>query len=460
MQRPPILFQKTKQFVAANGLIVPGQHVAVAVSGGIDSIVLLDLLAQLREEWKLTLSVLHVNHTLRGKASSTDEQFVRARCTEYKIPVYVLTCATKNLARRKSVSIQVAARDARYQFFSRQRKKIKADVIVTAHTADDVAETVLLNLFRGTGIDGLAGIPLRRGDIPVVRPLLFATRKEIAAYATARKLRHREDASNATDKYARNFVRHRIIAPAVKNLQPAVVEHIAAAAGIVRSASEVLDERVNKAVGKVVLKNPSGISIRVVGLKRLPEYVRHMVLHRSLQESGIEPSAERIAALWDLVRKQAGSCFQCGAWMIERTASSLIFRKKSARRAKQLLLENGGSVLFGNQMLTAQREQEAPERFEKDGTTEYVDAAEVKFPLHVRSWRAGDRFIPLGMTSDKKVSDFFVDAKIARGAKASVPVILSGDTIIWIAGYRIDNRCKITKQTRTVLRLSVRHIEP
>ena len=460
MQRPPILFQKTKQFIAINGLIAPGQHVAVAASGGIDSIVLLDLLVQLREEWKLTLSVLHVNHTLRGRASSADERFVRARCAAYKIPVYVMTCATKNLAQRKTVSIQVAARDARYAFFSRQRKKIKADVVVTAHTADDVAETVLLNLFRGTGIDGLAGIPMRRLDVPAVRPLLFATRKEIIAYAAVRKLRHREDATNATDKYARNFVRHRIIAPAMKNLQPAVVEHIAAAAGIVRSASEVLDERVNKAVEKVVLKNRWGISIRVAGLKRLPKYVRHMVLHRSLQESGIEPSAERIAALWDLVRKQAGSRFQCGACMIERSAGFLIFQKKSVRKTKQLILENGGSVLFGNQILTAQIEPEVPERYEKDGTTEYLDAAQVKFPLVARPWRPGDRFVPLGMTSGKKISDFFVDAKITRETKTTVPVILSGDDIVWIAGYRIDNRYKITKQTRSVIRLTVRRIEP
>jgi tRNA(Ile)-lysidine synthase len=459
MQRPPILFQKTKQFIAANGLIIPGQHVAIAVSGGIDSIVLLDLLSQLREEWKLTLSVLHVNHTLRGKASSADEQFVRSRCAVYKIPVYVLTCATQQLARRKTVSIQVAARDARYQFFSRERKKIKADIVVTAHTADDVAETVLLNLFRGTGIDGLAGIPVRREDIPAVRPLLFATRKEIIAYAAVRKLRHREDATNATDKYARNFVRHRIIAPVVKNLQPAAVEHIAAAAGIVRSASEVLDERVNKAVEKAVLKDQSGISIRLAGLKRLPEYVRHMVLHRSLQESGIEPSATRIAALRDLVTRQAGSRFQCGAWTIERTADFLHFQRKSPRQARQLFLKNGGSVLFGNQILTAQMELGVPGCFEKDGRTEYVDAAQVKFPLVVRSWQAGDRFVPLGMTSGKKVSDFFVDAKIAGGTKATVPVILSGDGILWIAGYRIDNRYKITKQTRSVIRLTVRRIE-
>ena len=433
---------------------------AVAVSGGIDSIVLLDLLAQLREEWKLTLSVLHINHTLRGKASSADEQFVRLQCAAYTIPVYVLTCATQDIARRKTVSIQVAARDARYRFFSRQRKKIKADVVVTAHTADDVAETVLLNLFRGTGIDGLAGIPMRRQDVPAVRPLLFATRKEIVAYAAVRKLRHREDATNATDKYARNFVRHRIIAPAMKNLQPAVVEHIAAAAGIVRSASEVLDERVNKAVERIVLKDSSGMSVGVAGLKRLPEYVRHMVLHRSLQESGIDPSAERIAALWDLVRKQVGSRFQCGAWMIERTANSLYFQTKSVRKTKQLILENGGSVFFGNQILTAQMEPGVPERYEKDGTTEFVDAARVKFPLVARPWRPGDRFVPLGMTSGKKLSDFFVDAKITRRAKAAVPVILSGDEIIWIAGYRIDNRYKITKQTRSVIRLTVRRIEP
>ncbi|MCX6137145.1 MAG: tRNA lysidine(34) synthetase TilS [Ignavibacteriales bacterium] len=455
MQKTPLLLKKVKQFSEANGLIPYGAHVGIAVSGGVDSMTLMDVLISLRKEWNLTLSVLHVNHSLRGAASVKDEEFVRRRCAAVGVPVFAIVCPTTKLAQKQKLSIQVAARNARYSFFEECRKKIHADVVATAHTADDAAETVLLNLFRGTGIDGLAGIPLRRKDQPVVRPLLCATRKEILAYARARRLLHREDATNATDKYARNFIRHRIL-PAAEHIQPAVVEHIAQTASIVRSFVQVLDDVVNKAARKIVEKDHKGVALDVAGLYRVPEYVKQMVVHRTLVELGIEPTVKRMDAVLHLAGAQTGASFRCGGWCADREEKRIVFRKTRRNRSRsRVLLPENGRVTFGGMSIAAHIEKDVPKRFGGDGRVEYIDGGAIEFPLTVRSWKKGDRFRPLGMAGEKKVSDFFVDQKIARSGKADIPVVVSGGNIIWIAGHRIDDRVKITNQTRSAVRLSM-----
>jgi tRNA(Ile)-lysidine synthase len=460
MRRPPDLYKKMKQFVGVQKLLVPRQHLAVAVSGGMDSVVLLDLLVLLSQEWNISLSIFHINHTLRGKESDGDEQFVRALADRYQIPVYVHRNATLALARRRKASIQVAARDVRYSFFLNQKQKIKADAVATAHTANDTAETFLLNLFRGTGLEGLGGIPAIRHDIPVVRPLLFATRKEIAAYARTRRLKHREDASNAADKYSRNYVRNRILSSVEQRLQPAVIQHIAAAACIIESAVDVIAPLVNKAAEHIVSKNRDALFMDAAKLKKLPEYVAHMIVHNALHGIGVEPGASAIRAIIDLAGSQRGTRAECGnGWSAERDEQDVVLRKPKKASPFRHMLEEAGTVEVCNQRVSAFREKRIPKKFGGDGSVEYVDADRLKFPLTVRSWRRGDSFVPLGMSGKKKVSDFFIDKKIPRGDKISVPIVISANTIVWIAGYRIDDRYKITTTTRSVMRLTVQRID-
>ena len=203
--RSPELYEGVKRFVHSHGLIRRRSTVLAAVSGGIDSVVLLDLLALLSVEWKLQVVILHVNHQLRGREANADEKFVESLAKRYNFRLFTARVETKKEAARRKISIQEAARDLRYAFFLTKKAELQADAVATAHNANDNAETMMLNFLRGTGIDGIAGIPLRRNSASIVRPLLFATRREIAAYAHERKLTFREDSSNLSDKLQPEF---------------------------------------------------------------------------------------------------------------------------------------------------------------------------------------------------------------------------------------------------------------
>jgi tRNA(Ile)-lysidine synthase len=315
-------------------------------------------------------------------------------------------------------------------------------------------------LFRGTGLEGLGGIPAVRKDIPVVRPLLFATRSQIAAYAKARHLDYREDSSNASDKYSRNFVRHRIFSPVEKRLQPAVIEHIAETARIVESALETLAPLVNKAAQSVVSTHQGALSLNASKLKTLPDYAAHMIVHNALQEVGVEPTAKGIRAIIELTAAQRGMSVECGSgWTAARGDQDIVLTKRKKTLPFRLLLEEAGAVEIHNRRITAVRQRSIPKKLGGDGGVEYLDAERVRFPLIVRSWRRGDRFMPLGMNSEKKISDFFVDAKILRDEKHTIPVVVSGNDIVCVAGFRIDERYKITTTTRSVVRLTVQRID-
>src|ERR1039458_4568458 len=257
--RSPELYEGVKRFVHSHGLIRQGITVLAAVSGGIDSVVLLDLLTLLSVEWELQVVILHVNHQLRGREASADEKFVESLAKCYNLRLFTARVETKKEVARKKVSIQEAARDLRYAFFLTEKAELHADVVATAHNANDNAETLLLNFFRGTGIDGIAGIPVHRNGASIVRPLLFATRQEIIAYARERKLKFREDSSNLTDKYSRNFLRRKVIPLLEKRVNPSLVKSLSNSAAIFKNCAEFLREHIQRAWSLVVAESDGEI---------------------------------------------------------------------------------------------------------------------------------------------------------------------------------------------------------
>ncbi|HTX17557.1 MAG TPA: tRNA lysidine(34) synthetase TilS [Bacteroidota bacterium] len=450
------LYSSFKRFVQSAGLLRRGIRVLAGVSGGVDSVVMLDLLSQLSREWEFDLAVLHVNHQLRGIESDGDERFVTRLSGRYGLNVFVGRVATREEAARKKISIQEAARNLRYAYFEAKRIELRGDLVATAHNADDNAETMLLNLFRGTGIDGIAGIPIRRPEARIVRPLLFASREEIEAYARSRKLKHREDSSNRTEKYSRNFIRRRIMPLVEERLNPSAVRTLSQTSRTLRAAADFLDGVVAEAFLKCVSLDADGALLAKEELRRQEPFIRQMVVHRTLTNLGVEPSADRIETVVSLLEAEKGHRVDCGGgWTGENGAEKITIIHGAGASPFSYSLEREGTVRGGFFSLSVRKCRTIPNKLGVDTSKEYVDARKVRFPLRIRSWRKGDIFVPLGMKHRKKVSDLFVDMKISRSAKDRIPIVESGGEIVWVAGCRISERFKITSSSSGAYELSI-----
>ncbi|MGA7162189.1 MAG: tRNA lysidine(34) synthetase TilS [Bacteroidota bacterium] len=454
--RSPALYEGFKRFVRAQGLLHRGNTVLVAVSGGIDSVVLLDLLAMLSAEWQLHLVILHVNHQLRGREAAADEKFAGSLAKHYSLRLFAARVETKKEAERRKISVQEAARDLRYSFFLVKKSELRADLVATAHNANDNAETMLLNFIRGTGIDGIAGIPVRRSDASIIRPLLFATRQEIAAYASERGLKFREDSSNLTDKYSRNFLRRKVIPLLEKRVNPSLVKSLSSSSAIFKSCAEYLRGHIQSAWSSVVSENDGEVLFLKKELIKQHQYMQHMIVHDAFLGRGIEPSAERIAVVLSLLDAEKGSRVDCGnGWRAENESNHILLSGRTGATGFSFVLKKEGMVTNDFFSLSVKKCKIVPNKLGAHSSTEYVDAGKVKFPLCVRSWKEGDSFVPLGMKHRKKVSDLFIDMKISRAEKGRIPILESNGDIVWVAGCRIDERYKITPASTEAYKLSI-----
>jgi tRNA(Ile)-lysidine synthase len=443
------------QFIKQHELLHSKQKILLAVSGGIDSTVMLDAFSRLQTEWNLKLGIVHVNHQLRGAESNADEKFVRLLAEKYECPVFVSRVPTKQRAKEKGISIQEAARELRYAFFQKQRKAFGAHAVATAHNADDNAETVLFNLCRGTGITGLAGIPLRQKEGKIIRPLLFAERKEIEAYARRMRISFREDSSNYSEKYSRNFLRHTIFPALKRRINPAVAQTLLHTSEIMKLYSAYVGGEVEKSLRQFFRERKKEFTLNTEQLHKKHALLQLEIIRMLLERINVEPSFERIAAIRSLIEAQKGIVIECGGgWVAERGAGEIIFHKKNKNAAFGQTLVVPGTITVNGCSLTV-KENVPPVRFEDDPQRAYVDAGALKFPLTVRAWKNGDRFVPLGMNKEKKVSDFFIDQKIPLFRKRTIPIVTSGDSIVWIAGLRLDDRFKITPRTKNALLLTI-----
>ena len=432
------------QNIKCKQLFEPNQKVLLAVSGGIDSMVLL----QLFEKTGFDYGIVHCNFQLRGDESDLDEEFVKTQVLIHGVPAYFETFETKEHADINGVSIEMAARELRYGFFEKVRIENGFDFIATAHHQDDLIETFFLNLSRKTGIKGLTGIKEKAGEI--IRPLLFASRGDIENYAHENYIEFREDSSNSEVVFQRNFLRHKIL-PLFSELNPSFKKNLLASIENLKDAEQVYSSYLQSEKVGVVVKN---LNETVINIERLQKSsFPKILLHEILTEFNFN------ATVVDEINKSLSTdsgkrFFSKTHWVVKDRKELFVSRIKEEDN-KIFYIEKEDIELFEPLDIVIEKLPARDFEIIKKLNVACLDLNEVEFPLLIRKWQQGDYFQPLGMTGFKKVSDFFIDEKIPIHEKENTWILCSGKKIVWIMGYRIDNRFKVLPETSKILKIEI-----
>jgi tRNA(Ile)-lysidine synthase len=439
-------------------LIAERDKIIVAVSGGADSIVLLDLLAKEQEAFGLTIIVAHFNYQLRGTESDGDEQFVAQRARHYGFDFYVERTNTAEYARHTKLGIQEAARNLRYEFFDKLLISSGFDKIATAHNADDNAESILLNLFRGAGVQGLSGIPIYREDRKIIRPLLFAQRPEIEAYAAEEELAFRIDSSNAKDYYTRNFIRHNILPPVKEHVNPNIVQTLHRSAEVFRELEAFLTYTARQNFELLIAKKTDEeLHLSILRLRSNPVLLQQYILMLAAERFAHKHlEYDQVNAILELTEGLTGSWVALSKeYVVFRDRENLVLRKTEPLRDFRIMVQPNHRYEFNAFRFSSELITEGGARLTDNGNAEYIDADRIPASeLVLRTWSDGDSFVPLGMKTKKKISDFFVDAKIPIYEKHQIPILETKDgDVVWVCGQRIDDRFKITSDTKRVMKL-------
>lgn len=412
----------------------------IAVSSGIDSMVLVHLCQQLH----LDIEILHCNFQLRGVESDGETQFIESFCHSNGIPIHTKYFDTNTIAANTKESIQITARNLRYQWFQ-EIISLGFDYVLTAHHLDDSLETVLINFSRGTGLEGLTGIPALNGS--VIRPLLPFSRVEIEAYAQAHKIQWREDSSNASDKYLRNKIRHSIV-PLFKEINTGFLDSFQNTLHHLQQVESLVDDATKLVYEKVVTEKEDQLEIN---LTQLLEFQNHKAyLYQWLAQYGFSAWND----VYDLVEAQSGKQVFSPTHVLLKDRNKLILseRKEMAMEAifwiesKESIVNIPLNISFCNVSYLS----------ESDSNCIFVDEDKITFPLILRKWKTGDYFYPSGMTGKKKLSKYFKDEKYSLLEKEKQWLLCSDDQIIWVIGKRADQRFLAQSNTVKTIQIALK----
>ena len=424
------------------------QKVLLAVSGGIDSIVL----CELSKQAGLAFAICHCNFNLRGEESKRDESFVRGISMKYGVEVFVQQFDTIAYVGEHHLSIQEAARNLRYQWFDELRKRNGFAYTLLAHHANDNIETLLINFFRGSGLEGLTGMPEEKTGAKCLRPMLHMRRKEIEAFAKERNLIWVEDSSNASNKYTRNFFRNELI-PQLQKVFPQAEETLLNNIKRFKQTAVLYGKLVEDFKKKVCEIKGEEIHIPVL---KLMKYKDTSLVYEIIKDFGFGEKA--VDEVLKLAEAESGKYITNDKYRIIRHRAWFIIAP-TATTAKTFVIEKGDELIhYGNQQLKIKFLAKAKFSIDTSPAVAQLNAKEVEFPLILRKWKAGDYFYPLGMRKKKKLARFFIDQKLSKTDKEKVWVIESHKRIVWIVGHRIDDRFKITEKTKEIFQLSLSNL--
>ncbi|MEE8194556.1 MAG: tRNA lysidine(34) synthetase TilS [Dehalococcoidales bacterium] len=460
------LEQRVARFMREHGLVASGSCLLLAVSGGADSTCLLHVLVGLREELGMGLHVAHLDHQLRGAESQADAGYVAALAGRLGVPATIEKRDVRAYQKRKRISLEEAAREVRYSFLADVADSIGADKVATGHTLDDHIETILMHLVRGTGTRGLRGLQPSTGwqvagkPITVVRPLLPLSHRETADYCRSHRLRPRRDTSNRSLSPLRNRIRQQLL-PLLRGYNPRVTEALLRTSKVATDELDYLDEEIAPLWGEVARKQGNTVILVKEGFGRLPPALKRHLLRSAFEQllgnlKDIETRhIEEIMAALD---KPAGKQVSLPGGLIFATGyDSYLLGPEPAALCPFPVLEGEvalkipGETRLPGWHVRARIIEPGPMSQKDNEFTAYFDFDKVGSRLSVRGRRPGDRFQPLGMGQPKKLGEFMIDAKIPGAWRQRVPVVCSPEHIVWLVGWRIDERVKVTGGTKRVL---------
>ena len=435
---------KVSEYITKHNLFTKDDRLLIGISGGRDSISLSLILKDLG----YNIALAHCNFRLRGKESDTDEEFVLNFAKQEKIKIFNTHFDTEKIAQKKHMSIQMVARELRYNWFGKIRQENYYQYIAIGHNQDDLVETFFINLIRGTGIEGLTGIKAQNGTI--VRPLLGTSRLEIDQYIKRKQIKYREDSSNASTKYIRNKLRHNII-PEFRSIASSFDQTMIANIERLEQAKQVYKNEIESQKQKIMVQFSDTCKINIQKLQALVSPSTY--LFEFLKPYGF--SAGTIQDIEGALNSESGKRFYSKTHQLIKDRSYLILEKRRESSDKITFFGLEAQEIHDPICLKINIIEKQNFQLSKAKTIASLDLEKLKFPLQIRPWQHGDFFMPLGMNRMKKLSDFFIDNKKSLSEKDNAFVVVSKNDIVWVVGERIDDRYKITDATKKILHLQL-----
>lgn len=457
------MITKVEKFIIENNLIQDGEKVLVALSGGPDSVCLLHILYELKESLNIEIGAAHVNHMLRGEEALRDEEYSRSLCNKLNIKFYSRSIDINKVAKDKGISHEMAGRDERYKFFEFIKNTYKYNKIAVAHNSNDQAETVLMNMMRGTGIEGLCGIRTKRGDT-IIRPILCLSRDEVEGYCAMRKLEPRIDKTNLENIYSRNKIRLDILPYMEENFNKDIIETINRMAKLLQIDNDFIEKECNNNYNKYFKREKSHAVISedafLLDSSILTRLIRKSIMEFTGKYNNFE--MKHIYEIINLSRNSTNkkiylpnnliasniygdiylSHSECiikeyEEVSIERNNLNKLFIKYADYEVKFEIIGNKNSIEFSNNLLI-----------------KYFDCDNIKEKLVIRKRKDGDKIVPSGMKGSKKLKSIFIDLKIPVQLRDEVPIVCFDDEIAWMVGYRSSEKFKVTKETKNIIKIT------
>lgn len=451
-------------YIYDNKLLVSGDKVVVGVSGGPDSICLLEVLYMLRERIGISIAAAHINHMLRGDEANKDEEYVREFCERRDIQFFSKRIDIAKFAKDEKMSTETAGREARYEFFNEVMDKLSFNKIATAHNANDQVETILMRMMRGTGLDGLTGIPVKRDD-RYIRPILFLQREEIEKFCEDNKLMPRIDKSNLEREYSRNKIRLDIIPYMKENFNSDIIMAINRMANILQEDNELVNQVIKEYFERYCINKDGYIIIK----KELFD-TKSVAINRVIKLSASIVSG----SMYDLELKHINYIKQLASLGTSRRIdlpngmyAENIYGDIYIRRKVEFTKDNQDEMIIEKSldkneiqfkkynMKFEVIDNKKNIKFDDNRLIKYFNYDKINGNIIIRSRKDGDRIIPLGMNGSKKLKDIFIDSKIPAGDRDSIPIIQFGDDIAWVVGLKVSNKYRVTKETIKLLKITV-----